>query len=359
MSRAHGEGSIFQRRDGRWQASVMIAGRRYTVYGVTRREATTKLAEVKQRIGITPPDPGRRTLSDLIDEWLRAAAPSLRPKTLYTYRRICELHILPTLGQVRLTKLDPLRIERVLSTIPARRQAQHAFMCLHRACVFGVRWRWLSENVMDRVQRPVHRARRPTLWTKDQLCAFLEGSQEHWLYPLFLLVLASGCRLGELLALRWSDVDLDAGTITIERTLQRVCGQVLVGQPKTSAGKRTVTLPTEAIQVLRQQYGRLVLSGLATDLVFPNHRGGPLHHSTVEHALQRVCVRLGIPPMTPHGLRHLHASLLLAQGLPIPVVSQRLGHANAAITMSGYAHAISKDDTAATQAIERAIGERR
>jgi len=354
MSRTHGEGTILQRKDGRWQASLMLDGQRCTVYGKSRREAAAKLAELKRRAGAVLPDPGRRTVADLVDEWLRVAAPSLRPKTLHGYRRICELYILPTLGEVRLSRLEPVRIERMLSGIRARRQAQHAYMALHRACAFAVRWRWLAENPCDRAERPQHRARRPAVWSAEQVRAFLEGARDHWLYPLWLTLLASGCRLGELLALAWQDVDLDTGSIFVGETLQRVGGRVVTGEPKTASGRRSVTLPVEAVQVLRQQRGRQVLAGLATGLVFPNTEGKPLHHSTVEHALRRECDRLGLPPLTPHGLRHLHASLLLAEGVPLPAVSRRLGHADPSITARVYSHVLPGRDPGA-QAIGRAL----
>ncbi len=355
MSRSHGEGSIFQRKDGRWQASLQVDGARRTVYGKSRAEVVRKLAEVKRQAAGGLPDPGKRTVADLCAAWLETAAPTLRAKTLHEYTRLCELYVLPALGGVKLTKLDPLRVERMLAGIEARRQAQHTFMVLHRACVFAVRWRWLNENIMGRVQRPQHRARRKDLWTAEQLRAFLAGTREHWLHPLWYTLVASGCRVGELLALGWQDVDFDANSITIAKTLQRVAGQVVVNEPKTEAGRRVVVLPADAMAVLRQQRGRQVLAGLASELVFTNLAGGPLHVSTVEHALARECARLGLPRVTPHGLRHLHASLLLAEGLPLPAVSARLGHADPSITARVYSHAIPGQDDGA-QAIARALG---
>jgi len=353
--RTRGEGCVHQRKDGRWQASLQVAGTRRTVYGRTRSGVVARLAELKRQAGCVLPDPGKRTVADLLAAWLETAEPTLRPKTLHEYTRIGELHILPTLGAVKLARLEPLRIERVLAGIAARRQAQHTYMVLHRACVFAVRWRWLSENPIDCVQRPQHRAARKAVWTQEQLQAFIQGTREHWLYPLWHTLLASGCRVGELLALTWQDVDFDAGSITIAKTLQRVAGEVVLNAPKTEAGERVVILPAEAMALLRQQRGRQVLAGLASVYVFPNLAGGALHISTVEHALARECDRLGLPRVTPHGLRHLHASLLLAEGLPLPAISRRLGHANTQVTAAIYAHALPGQDDGAT-AIARAMG---
>lgn len=108
-----------------------------------------------------------------------------------------------TLGDVKLTRLEPVRIERLLAGIQARRQAQHNYAALRCACVFAVRWRWLSENPLDGVQKPRHRAERGTIWTPQQLRTFLKGTREHWLGGLWHILLASGCRVGELLALTW------------------------------------------------------------------------------------------------------------------------------------------------------------
>lgn len=357
--KARGEGSVTQRRDGRWQASLQVDGVRRTVCGDTRADVVRKLAELKRQAGSGGlPDPGKRTVADLLTAWQEAAAPTLKPKTVDDYSRVSARHILPALGRVRLSKLEPAHIERMLASIQRgghRRTAVLVYAILHRACTFGVRWRWLSENPLDRVQRPQHHARRKALWSPEQLRAFLAGARDHWLFPLWYILIASGCRLGELLALRWQDVDLEGGSITVTRTLQRVAGQVVEGEPKTASGARTVALPAEALQVLRQQRGRQVLAGMAADLVFANRKGRPLHHSTVEHALRRECARLGLPAMAPHGLRHLHASLLLDQGLPVPVVSARLGHATPAVTMAVYAHAIRRQGDAGAEAIARAL----
>ena len=366
MSRTHGEGSIFQRKDGRWQASLMVDGQRRTVYGKTRREVAQKLADLRRQAAGGMPDPGKRTLSDLLSAWLETVTPTLRPKTLYDYRRTCELHILPTLGAVKLSRLEPIQTERLLAHIQAqghKRTAALVYAVLHRACVFAVRWRWLGENPLDRVQRPAHRAARKAMWTHEQLQAFIEGSREHWLFPLWYTLIASGCRIGELLALTWGDVNLDAGTLRIDKTLQRVRREVLIGAPKTEAGERTIALPAEAVRVLKAQRGRQALARIqagadwqnARDLVFTGASGKPLQTATVDRALKGTCDRLGLPHLSAHGLRHMHASLLLAEGLPVPAVSARLGHANPSITMTIYAHEVRGRDQSA-EVIGRALG---
>lgn len=365
--RANLEGSITQRQDGRWQASLQVDGHRRTVYGKTRQEVAGKLEALKRQASQAGalPEPGKRTLNDLLDAWLEVKAPTLKPRTLADYRDICERYLRPALGPLRLSKLTPDRIERLYARYQAEGKSRTALKChraLAQALALAVRWGWLEANPCDRAQAPRHRYRRPQPWTVEQVQAFLNGTKEHWLYPLWLTLIATGCRLGEAMALTWADVDLEAGTLTIAKSAQRIGGQRVVSGPKTQAGIRTITLPKEVLAALRdwrstQEAQRLWLcpNWQGGDFIFTTPKGLPLGGTTAAHALQRECRRLGLPPMTPHGLRHLHASLLLAAGLPVPLVSKRLGHANPGVTMAIYAHALGKDDRAATEAISRAL----
>lgn len=360
LRRAPGEGSIFRRSDGRWEGRLQVDGRRKSVYGKTRQQVLAKMAELRKQ-AITNgalPDPGRRTVDDLLDAWLTTVRPNLKPTTAEHYALLANTYLRPALGKILLAKLTPHRIQAFLTKLQDRpRVAQLVYHVLKQACGLAVRWNWLGENPCDRVLRPQYRPKRKEVWTPEQLHTFLEGAQSHWLFPLWYILLASGCRLGEALALTWADVDFEQGCIRIVKTLQRAGGKYIQGEPKTEAGRRTIALPAEAMMVLRKQLGHQILSDQLGELVFPAPSGRPLHRAVVAHALRRECKRLGLPPVTPHGLRHLHASLLLAQGLPIPAVSQRLGHANSAITMAVYAHALGKDDRA-TEAIAKAIGKR-
>lgn len=362
--RSNGEGAITRRKDGRWQASLQMDGKRKTVYGKTRAEAAAKLAELQRQAAKAGslPDPGRRTVGDLLDAWLETVTPNLKPATIAQYTLECDKHIRPALGNLRLAKVSPDRLQRLYAGLRKSgrgRTAELVHALLRQAFGLAVLWRWLPENPCERVVRPTHQAERKELWSPDELRRFLDGTRDHWLGPLWALLAYSGCRLGEALALEWADIDLTTGRVVVSKTIQRIGGEWVVTEPKTKAGVRVITLPAEAIDALRRQAERRLAKGMQASgggaLVFASN-GQPLHRATVAHAMRRECDRLGLPPVTPHGLRHLHASLLLAQGLPVPAVSQRLGHANSAITMAVYAHAIGKDDSAATAAIARAIG---
>lgn len=364
-NRSPGEGTVVQRKDGRWQASLMLDGKRRTVYGATRKEAAQKLSQVQEQSrGGVLPDPGKRTVSDLLDQYLEAVHPNLKAGTWEHYKLIADTYIRPALGKLRLSKLAPDRIQRLYRPLQEQghhRTAQLVHFVLGQACSLAMRWHWLPENPCDRVLRPQYRARRREVWSPDDLATFLAGTEGHWLQPLWLLLLSSGCRLGEALALTWDDVQ--DGAVRVTKTGQYVSGEWSVGEPKTDAGTRTITLPPEGATALRRQRAQQSQWRLragkeweGSELVFTGETGRPLHRATVAHALSRTCTTLGLPAVTPHGLRHLHASLLLSQGLPVTLVSERLGHAHPGITMSVYAHAIERGDNAAAAAIGRAMG---
>lgn len=362
-----GEGSILQRKDGRWQASLQVSGVRKVVYGRTRSEVAQKLADLRRQAVAQGAlaDPGARTVGDLLDAWLTAKAPRWRPRTLQDWQRVCDVHLRPALGKVRLERLSPQRIHHLLSPLQAQgrhRTALKVYRALHAACALAVRWGWLAQNPCDRVDVPRYQAPRKEPWSLQDLRRFLRETEGHPLGPLWAFLAASGCRLGEALGLAWQDVDWERGTVTVRQSLQRVGGMWTFQPPKTKAGERTLALPPWGLAALkrqRAQQARWRLRAGATwrnewGLVFTQRDGSPLHGPVVAHALRRECERLGLPPVTPHGLRHLHASLLLAEGLSVPEVAARLGHASPAVTMAVYAHKVPGQDRA-REVLARAV----
>ena len=188
-------------------------------------------------------------------------------------------------------------------------------------------------------------------------CAKLEG---HTLFPIVSLALATGMRRGELLGLQWGDIDLDRGVLRVERSLEETKAGLRFKPPKTKRGRRNITLPPDAVAMLRahkvkQLELRLVL-GLGkiepSTLVLSDVEGEPLKPHTVSRAWQRVVVAKGLPRVSFHALRHTHASMLIRAGVDILTISRRLGHSAAAITLDVYGHLIEGADAAAAKAIE-------
>ena len=359
--KSSGEGTILQRRDGRWQVALQVNGIRRTAYAKTEREARAKLRNLQRQAdadgGLT--DGGRRTVSDLIDAWL-ASASNLKVTTVQQYRLFFDTYARESLGNVRIEKVTPDALQRLYANLTPS-VADKVHRILHRAFSVAVLWRWLPSNPCDRVLKPTYKSSRPNLWTRAELETFLDATADHWLNPLWVLLLGTGCRLGEALALRWDSVGLGVA-VTVDGTLHHIDGDWVIGEPKTPNAVRTVMLPAAVTDALQRQKTQQETwqETAAHDwhdggFVFTGKTGKPLHRSVPAHAIKRECERLGLPSVTPHGLRHLHASLLLDEGIPVPAVSARLGHANPNITMKVYAHAIAGQDAEAAQAIGRAL----
>jgi len=368
--RKRGQGSISKRNDGRWEINLRFQGTRYRLYAKTKAEAEAKLRQLRNQVfhTLTPEDsspepediepsskkstkttPGR-TVSDLIDLWLSSAG--FKPGTVQGYKFVINAHVIPTIGNIKLKDLSPIHIQGLLNQLQGKPSvADKAYRVLHRCFTVGVLWGELDENPCDRVMKPKYQTPVKSVWTKEQLQMFLNNTRGHWLYPLWLLTASTGCRLGELLALRWSDVDFKSGRITISRTVTWIKGEPLFSPPKTQAGIRVLQLPESVLKVLEELRER----NQDSELVFVGPKAGrPLHPAVVQHNLRRLCKQLNLPGMTPHGLRHLHASLLLSNHIPVPLVSKQLGHANPGITMKIYAHAIDPGSEVA-RAIEAVI----
>lgn len=209
--RSAGEGSLTQRADGRWQAALQVEGRRRT-----RAAAAQRLQELIRQAAQAGalPDPGKRTVGELLDAWLDTKAPTVRPRTLADYAAVCWRHVPASFRAFRLAKVGPDRIARFCARLQARgqhRTALNVFRCLDAALALAARWGWLTANPCDRVDPTRYRPERREVWTAAELARFLEGTHDHWQYPLWTLLARAGLRTGEPLALEYADVVLARG----------------------------------------------------------------------------------------------------------------------------------------------------
>ncbi len=252
--RSHGDGTLFKRKDGRWQGSLQVDGKRRTVYGKTEREARAKLRELQREAesGSSPqPASGHHTVNELLDAWVENA-PNLKPSTIAKNRWFLDTHIRPTIGNLRLDKVTPDRLQSLYTDLTPS-MAEKIHRLLHRAFTVAVMWGWLSSNPCDRVLKPAYKAQQKTMWTRAELDNFISGTAEHWLNPIWVLLIATGCRIGEALALAWDDVNLDAGVMSISRTLHRIDDEWVLDSAKTDSSVRTIALPEIAVDALRRQ----------------------------------------------------------------------------------------------------------
>jgi integrase len=355
--RGHGEGSIHRRRDGRWAATVdlgWVGGkrRRKFLYGTTRREVVEKLADAvqAQREGRLLPDE-RTTFAAFVNMWLSAVRPSLRPGTWQRYEQYARVHAVPTLGHRPLTKIGPadvqlLYADRIASGCSPT-TVGHLHRFLHRVFDQAVRWGMTSHNPVAAVDPPRATRHSFVTLTPEQARMLLSALRGDPLRGLYVLALTTGMRQGELLAMRWADVDLSARRLAVRGTLRRnTGGGWTIQNPKTERSRRQVILSPFAVRALEDhrllQNAVRLGAGVAweeNDLVFPNQVGRP---PSSQNLLQRhfypLLERLSLPRIRFHDLRHTAATLLLAEGVHPKIVSEMLGHAQIGITLDLYSH---------------------
>jgi integrase len=354
---------------GRWRATITLEYRRLTRDFDTRREALAWLAEIRLKAdrGLLP-EPSRVTVGEYPAFWLEnGAKPSVRPPTFRQYEQYVRNHISPILGTVRLQALKPADIQalyaRRLGDGLSRRTVQLIHAVLHKALSQAVDWGLLAFNPADRVKAPRPARKEFKVLTPEEARRFLEAARNFDYYPLFVLALTTGMRLGELLGLKWQDIDFEAGAVHVRRGLYRIRGAWVEGEPKSAAGKRKVVLPALAVEALREhrvaQLEAKLKAGAAWEdngLVFTTAAGRPIHPRNVSRALESVLKRAGLPRIRFHDLRHSHATLLLMLGENPRVVQERLGHSQISLTLQTYSHVLPDLQRQAAEKIDRMLG---
>jgi integrase len=359
------EGHVRQRSPGSWEVRYRADGRivTTTIKGSEKdaqRELRRRLHEVDQG---THTDPSRMLLRGWLERWLEIVKSEVEPKSFERYQFTVARHLVPALGRSKITKLRTDDIQAVYSRWStggrldgkagglAPRTRRHIHMVLRAALDRAVEAKIIARNpaVFPRKRLPKASRKPPEVWTAEQGKAFLEAIKGDRLYMPVLLALATGCRRGELLAMRWKHIDLERGTVEVVGSLEQTLGRGLRFKGTKSDRGRTITLPEFAIEALRQnkveQAQTLLLLGIrqtADTLVccrFDGEAFTPLALSNAFPRLMRqTAKRLEIPVIRFHDLRHSHATALLRSGVPLKVVSERLGHASISITADTYLH---------------------
>lgn len=339
---------------GGWRAYLTVGYKpdgkpiRKYVYGKTQGEVLTKLDEARRLANLGVTDPGSLTVDQYLDEWLASKAAEVSPSTLRIYTS--ELaHLRPHIGKARLAKLRPADVRRAVRALPGTtvefgrkgkgkqtavlttRAANAARTVLSNALADAVHDGLLPVNPAssDRVKSLKHDEREINVWTAQQVTAFLDTCLRDGcvLYAYFYTALTTGLRVGELAALRWSD--LTESTLRVERSAD-------ASWTKTPAGRRTVPLPVDARQVLEQHKAALRIEGVDSLLVFPTASGGPVTRYYARSALTRWSGKANVPRRTPHELRHTYASMMIAAGVDPATLSRWMGHSSPAFTMRRY-----------------------
>jgi len=317
--------------------------------------------------------PQALTVGAYLDRWVEAHAVELKPSTAKSYRDNIARYLKPTIGHERIQSLSPSRLSVVFKDLYERggmdgkplspRTVEFARAVLRRALHDAVLDRVIEVNPVVGTKRPKVVKPKHSTWTGAQLRSFLDSLEEadRWA-PLWLLAAATGMRRGELLALRWSDVDLDAGVARVERSVTQVAQVLNYTTPKNHE-RRDVTLDARTVATLRawrkaQLAERMAWGAAYRDtegLVFTWEDGRPILPDYVTRTFGDLTAGREIPRLKLHELRHTHATMLLRDGVPVHVVAKRLGHKDASVTLNVYADAIPDDDGRAVDTFSRAV----
>ena len=358
--RANGEGNIRKRKDGRWEGRYTVGHDPETgkaiiknVLGKTQAEVKEKLKKaIEENVGIDYGRAKNYTVGNWLEVWYENYAKiKMRPSTYLTYHGYIENHIKPQLGKIPLNDLTTLHLQQFykkllaegrVERIEAQKQpkglsaktVRNIHQIISSALKLAVEQRLIARNPADDCALPKVEHKEMKTLTADQLSAFFQEARDSGVYELYYLDLATGLRRGELLGLKWTDVDLDRGVLKIQRAISRQNGKVVEAPLKTKNAYRTLPLSADAIDVLMQQRRKTGNS----ERVFPSPTGGPMSPDSVLHMLHRVLKRAGLPKVRFHDLRHTFATLALQNGVDIKTVSGMLGHFSAGFTLDTYAH---------------------
>ena len=377
--RANGEGTLSRRKDkaGKtigWRAAVTVGinengtqDRRW-VSGKTQAEVQDKLRafQADMHTGMVADTEGL-TVSAYMSRWAdHKEQDATKPNTLRSYRDTVRLHIAPHIGRIKLDKLRPLDVEQMLSKMQkaGKSAASRAYTLrvLSMALRQAVRWQMLPRNVAEAVRPP--KVERPDMgtWTATQVATFLDAAQLHRMHAAFYLALLTGMRRGEILGLKWEDLDFTRSRLTVRNNLVEMRGEGTTGKqhagketvssvrsilqtPKTKASRRTIPLSPGTMSKLkehreRQEQGRKAAAEAwqAQGFVFADELGNPTDPRTLYGWFRGLVTAAGLPMIRFHDLRHTAASLMIRQGISPKTVSDRLGHADVAFTLRVYAH---------------------
>jgi integrase len=353
MSKRRGnqEGTIYQRTNGKWRAQISIQGKRLSHTAETRKEAQKWVREIKNGMerGLTH-EGATITFGEWLDEWLVSKEHHVTIQTHSYYSQIVRDYIKPVLGRIRLRELNARQIQRFynqkVSEGVGLRTVQKSHTIIHASLNSARKFGMIPYNPDDATNPPKPKPKPMKFLNQEQIKILLKVSQEtnDRYYPLYYLALVTGMREGELLALKWEDIDLEKGILNVKFNLKRIPGGGLqIGKPKTESSIRTIKLGKSTIEVLRSQKKKLEEEKEKEywqdeGFVFPSSIGTAVDPSNLIKQFRKLLKEAGLPRIRFHDLRHTAASLMLNNGVDVLVASQRLGHAQPSITLDVYGH---------------------
>ncbi|GAC1656448.1 MAG: site-specific integrase [Ktedonobacteraceae bacterium] len=370
--RGHNEGSIYQRKDGRWAASISLEGRkRKTFYGKTRKEVQEqlKVALRDQQQG-TLATGNRQTVGQFLEYWLEEVhKEAIRLSSYVKYRALLDRYVFPAFRNVQLQKLTQQQVQALYSRKSkeglAPETVRGIHRMLHKALDDAVLWGQVPRNVSDSVTLPRLARNEIKPLNREQARQLLDAAHEHRMEALLTVALATGMRRGEILGLHWKDIDFENRSVQVRHTVDRI-GKfgIMESEPKTSSSRRKILLPDFVIESLKEHRTRQTEARLKVgeawqenDLVFCNIYGGFWDPANLLTSFGKLLKDAGLPHMRFHDLRHSTATILLTMGVHPKVVQELLGHTNISLTMDTYSHVLPSMQRDAMDDLDDFFGE--
>ena len=344
--RSRGEGSLYHLKSkDLWVSKITLPdGRRRVKYAKTQRAARdlhqTALNQLRQ--GLMARD-DTITVAQFVGRYMEDVAKhTLRPKTIEVNSALIRLHIIPSIGKMKLSQLRPDHLQTLyaqkLDSGLSKRTVQFIHSIIHKVLNRAMMWGLVPRNVSSLVKAPKPSKRPPTIFTREESIAFLDAVKDHRFYPMYIVAIYCGLREGEILGIHREDVDLTHGVINVRNAVQSLKGVgLVVTEVKNESSKRSVTIPETALQVLTAY-----LEGLHINkgLIFTTSTGKPYSPRNLVRHFKSILVENNLPDIRFYDLRHTSASLLLAAGVHPKIVQERFGHSSIVLTLDTYSHLI-------------------
>ena len=374
--RKKGEGTVRLRKDGRWEGRVVVgydeAGNPKTknVLAKTKKECVAKLEKLKGECGSVRSTQVRPDMffRDWLNEWYQNdAKPRLRPTTQLQYEGFFQHHLIPGVGEIPLNQLTQAELQQFFRRMKEsgrkanveRRgpgMADRSVRSCHAVCQMAldkaVEEKLIHSNPAVGCKLPPMKGKEMKILTQEEIQRFLIQTKAEGMYELFLLELTTGMRRGELLALRWDDLDFATGKLRIDKQIYPVSGKLIISEPKTKAANRTIILPPAMVELLAEYK-----KGVFSDLMFPSRTKPeqPIDPGYVRKRLQVILERAGCKRVRFHDLRHTFATLSLENGMDVKTLSTIIGHVSAATTLNTYTHITDEMRRKAALSIDQGI----
>jgi integrase len=338
--------------------------KRHTETFRTKKEAEDAVNEtIQQAAKQTYITPSKESFGDFMKMWLEEKKNQTRNNTWVSYDSYTRTHVIPALGHLKLLELTPLHLRNFYKALQERplsaRTIRHIHFMLRAALDTAVKWELIIKNVSDAVDPPRVKKVEMKVWDASQLNQFLKAAKDNRYYTAFFVAATTGMRQSELLGLRWKDVDLTNGTLSITQTLDKQTG--IFQETKTDSSKRSIKVESETISRLKQHKADQAKEKLQAEdwtdhgLVICTSKGTPMSGDNLSARFRHIIKETGLPPLRFHDLRHTHATLLLKQGLNPKIVQERLGHSSISVTLDTYSHVTPNLQETAASAMSKIL----